>query len=123
MNTTLRTITHAEYLAEAIDRFGEDKANWAYVCPSCGIVTTGQEHLDALAANPRLTKPGGVPVDLRHVLGQECIGRSLGALADMDRPYEGRGCDRVAYGLIHAPLAVEIAGDVIYSFEFAEVPA
>jgi hypothetical protein len=101
-------MTHAEFLAEAKERFGEDALSIAFACPICGDVATIREF----------------PPDLRGRAGQECIGRSLGALSahGTGSKWEGRGCTYAAYGLIPAPWAVTMAGGItIHSFPFADV--
>jgi predicted RNA-binding Zn-ribbon protein involved in translation (DUF1610 family) len=102
-----RTLTHAEFLAEATERFGEDALNFAFQCPSCGDVASIRDF----------------PSDRRGRAGQECIGRSLGAL-EASESYEGRGCGWAAYGLISGPWTVDMGeGVTIPSFPFAEVAA
>lgn len=101
-----RTLTLAEFRAEAAARFGPDPLGWAFECPRCGDVATGADFRGALAAAvvPR-QHPDGTPVVFTDVFGQECVGRAagfLGALAsDPDR-----GCNWAAYGLIPGPWAV-----------------
>jgi len=98
-----RELTHAEFLAEAKERFGEDPRNIAFTCPACGDSAAIREF----------------PPESRHRAGQECIGRILGALGDVG--YAGRGCDWAAYGLIPAPWAIAMAdGRTIHSFPFAD---
>ncbi|NUP12911.1 MAG: hypothetical protein HOW73_43280 [Polyangiaceae bacterium] len=38
--TTQRTISHAEWLAEADRRFGKDQHKWRFVCPACGHIAS-----------------------------------------------------------------------------------
>jgi hypothetical protein len=102
-----RELTYAEFLAEAKERFGEDALNIAFQCPSCGDVATIREF----------------PPGARHRAGQECIGRTFGALSDTGYTGRGRGCDWAAYGLILAPWAITMAdGSRIYLFPFADAP-
>jgi hypothetical protein len=35
-----RTLSHKEWIEEAVRRFGDDPRNWRFVCPSCGHVAT-----------------------------------------------------------------------------------
>lgn len=113
------TITHAEFLATLRERFGPDPADWAFECPSCGDVATGDDFKAALAEHPRTRR--GEPVNAADILGQECIGRTLGALSREE--YHGRGCDWCAYGLIGGPLGVEMPdGRVVRSFTIAQAP-
>lgn len=86
--------THAEFLATARDRFGDDPAAWAFTCPNCGDIATGADFGDAA-----------------HIgLGQECIGRTV----------DGRGCDWTANGLFSGPCAVTFPdGGVTFTFRLA----
>ena len=90
--------TQAELVEEARARFGDDARKWSFRCPSCGDDATAQDFKDAGA------EPGRV--------GQECIGRSLGALSGPPtkdgRNRNGRGCDWTAYGLLHGPWTIVI---------------
>lgn len=126
-------MTHEAYLALLVNRFGQSPSRWAFVCPSCGDVATGAEMRAALTQHPR-TNRDGTPVTAADILGQECIGRTLGALTmpasawkDEVRAGRGRGCDWTAYGLIRGPLIVTIQGEdgprEVASFEPAEAPA
>jgi hypothetical protein len=56
--------------------------------------------------------------------GQECIGRSLGAL-DISKPrYDGRGCNWAAYGLLPGPWTIVMDdGHEVHSFPLADAPA
>lgn len=105
MSTTdPNTLTQDELLALLVDRFGDDPMGWAFVCPSCGDVATGQDFRDALANSPR-TYRDGREVKASDLLGQECVGRTLGALSKTP-PIDLRGCDWAAYGLFGGPLAI-----------------
>jgi hypothetical protein len=42
-----RTVSHAEWEAEAIRRFGADPLNWRFVCPSCGHVASVKDWKDS----------------------------------------------------------------------------
>lgn len=114
---TYRKLTQAELVAEARERFGDDPMNWAFQCPSCSDVATGQDFSDALAKHPVMRD--GKPVIASDRLGQECIGRILGAL-DKRRTYNGRGCNWVAYGLFSGPWEIELPnGRVVSGFPLA----
>lgn len=120
----METVTHAEFLATLIDRFGQDPMDWAFICPSCKDVATGADFKAALEAHPRESR--GKPVVAEHVIGQECIGRSLGALNAADGAWGGRGCNWTAYGLFAGPLYVMVSTSErpVPSFHIAEsVPA
>ncbi len=101
-----RTLTQTELLAEAKERFGDDVLNIAFQCPVCGDVA----------------KIGDFKHEDRGRAGQECIGRSLGAL--LVRPpakWEGRGCDWAAYGLFSGPWTVVFPdGHEVSSFPLAD---
>jgi hypothetical protein len=43
-------MTHQEWHAEGVRRFGPDMKTWRFVCPSCGHVATVQDWLDAGAS-------------------------------------------------------------------------
>lgn len=98
-----RTLTHTEFLAEAKERFGGDTLDIAFQCPACGDVASLRDF----------------PADRRERAGQECIGRTLGALDTIG--YDGRGCCWTAYGLIGGPWTVTMTdGRAVSSFPFAE---
>lgn len=115
--TTKNEFTQAELLAEATRRFGDDRKRIAFVCPSCKDVASIQDFIDA-GADPALA-------------GQECIGRSLGALsptAKRNKYGQGvgsRGCDWCAYGLFRGPWAIVMPSEgdkperLAYSFALA----
>ncbi len=62
--TDRRKLTQAELCAEAAERFGPDPLAWAFQCPRCGDIAVADDF----------------PQDERGRLGQECVGRSRGAL-------------------------------------------
>lgn len=118
-----RKLTQAELFAELTERFGPDPMGWAFKCPACGDVATGGDFKAALAEHPR-THRGGEPVWATDIFGQECVGRTLGAL-DKDGPkYTGRGCNFAAYGFIPGPWAVELPdGGQMHVFPIGPAPA
>jgi hypothetical protein len=120
-------LMHATWMSLLRDRFGPDPRDWAFVCPGCGDVATGKDLEEALARNPRQhsERGGGErPVTFGDLLGQECIGRTLGALDGTNDPYEGRGCTWAAYGLIPGPIGVHMPnGAEIRVFKAAPVEA
>lgn len=100
-------LTRSELKALARERFGDDPLGWAFVCPHCGDVATARDFEDSPSENP-------------HLVGQECIGRSLGAL-DAGERYEGRGCNWAAYGLIPGPWEVVLPnGESMRTFALAD---
>lgn len=120
------TVTHEEFLTTLRERFGESPANWAFVCPQCGDVATGADIRTALADHPRERRKGEL-VTASDILGQECIGRTLGALTMPAEAWEaevragrGRGCDWCAYGLFRGPLIVTMPdGNEMAAFRIA----
>lgn len=93
-----REWTQAELVAEARARFGEDGLKWSFRCPHCGDDATAQDFKDA-GADP-------------NRVGQECIGRSLGALkgpaTKTGKGQAERGCDWTAYGLFGGPWTIVV---------------
>lgn len=109
-----RHLTQDELQDECIKRFGPDPAKWAFRCPSCDDV--------AVAADFSPFTKSGFGSEL---LGQECIGRHLGALSyktqEEWKASGGRGCDWAAYGLFHGPWFVKLPnGKEIPSFPLAD---
>lgn len=108
-----RKLTQAELNDEAKRRFGDDPLTYAFRCPHCNDVATVKDFVDAGAGERA---------------GQECIGRSLGALDAILQKYKGRGCDWVAYGLFRGPweIVLPAEGDKpersAWSFPPAEPP-
>jgi hypothetical protein len=117
--TDYRKLTQAELLAEARTRFGDDPLKWAFICPSCGDIANGTDFSQALAERPR-TNRAGETVIASDVVGQECIGRTLGALEKSDDEYTGRGCTWTAYGLFSGPWDIALPnGRVAHGFALA----
>jgi len=100
-------LTQADLYAMLVERFGADPWGWAFQCPACDDVATVRALQDALDAAPRTNREGAAVV-ATHIIGQECIGRSLGALENP--PTNERGCDWVAFGLIPGPWEVLLPG-------------
>lgn len=121
MSTTTehRKLTQAELVAETTERFGADPIKWAFVCPTCGDVATGEDFRQVLADSPRKHR-SGADVIASDVVGQECIGRSLGALEGPKEQWKGRGCDWVAYGLFGGPWTIALPdGRSMHAFPLA----
>ena len=113
VSTDQKTMTREEMLAEARNRFGEDPADIAFVCPRCGDVASVRE-FQKLGAGSRA--------------GSECIGRLLGALQGPRTPGRDgvvrgvslRGCNWTAYGLFPGPWTIYVKPDVpVRSFALA----
>lgn len=111
-------LTQEELVAMATKRFSADPLRWAFVCPQCKDVATAAD-FKAAGADP-------------NRIGQECIGRSLGALSggptgDGGRTRASRGCDWCAYGLFGGPWFVTISDEKgtrhVGSFALAEASA
>lgn len=116
--TDSRQLTQAELVSEATERFGADPIKWAFRCPSCGDTANGEDFRQALADNPRKHR-AGADVIASDIVGQECIGRTLGALAKR-QTYTGRGCDWVAYGLFGGPWTIALPdGRSMHAFPLA----
>lgn len=66
-------MTYDEWMAEGERRFGPDKDNWRFVCPSCSHVATPAEWKAAGAS------PGEIAFSCigRHTNGHEAFGSSL----------------------------------------------
>lgn len=117
--TEAETISQQELLDRLTERFGPDPTDWAFVCPHCGDVATGGDFRAALADHPRTNRDGS-PTTASGIMGQECIGRTLGALSGSADDWAGRGCDWCAYGLFGGPLGVVLPnGKVARSFHVA----
>lgn len=105
-----RAMAHADFVAEAKRRFGEDVRKWATVCPECGDVATLQDFYDAAG-------PGRADTAAAR-FGQECIGRLIAE--GLGRPSWVRGCHWTAYGLIPGPWSIELSdGRTIPTFPLA----
>lgn len=100
--------TQEEFEAELLRVFGEDRATWAFVCPSCGDQASVQDFLDAA------DKLGLDRNETAGRAGQECIGRTVG---------DERGCNWAAYGLFRGPEFVVLPdGREIASFPIGVAP-
>lgn len=117
--TTARTLTQQELIAEATTRFGKNPLQWAFICPSCGDIANGTEFITALENHPRKHRTGA-DVIASDIVGQECIGRTLGALGAGDT-YTGRGCNWAAYGLFSGPWTITLPnGRAMHAFALAD---
>lgn len=61
----ITTMTLAEWEEEGELRFGQDRSNWKFVCPSCGNIASAREWRAAKAAD--------------SAIGTVCIGRFTGS--------------------------------------------
>ncbi|ANZ35308.1 hypothetical protein BBK82_03635 [Lentzea guizhouensis] len=92
-------LTQQELCDEARRRFGDDTKQWAFICPKCSDIACAADFI-AIGADP-------------YLVGQECIGRSCGALAKAatgtdGRQHAKRGCDWAAYGLFAGPWFITV---------------
>ena len=100
------TINHAEWRAKAIDLFGRNPLDWAFVCPSCGHVATVRDWKEAGASSDHT--------------GFSCIGRWLDAPDKNTFSKNGGPCQYAGGGLIGLnPVTVETESGHIRVFEFA----
>lgn len=117
---TQQTYTQQELLDELTRRFGPNPMDWSFTCPSCGDAATAGDFKAALAEHPRRNRDGS-ETTASDIIGQECIGRTLGALTKSTEPYRGRGCDWCAYGLFPGPVEVILPnGRSMRSFPITE---
>lgn len=91
------TLTQAELVAMARQRFGSDPMAWAFVCPNCGDVAVAGDF------------PEG-----SEQLGQYCVGNWLRS--------DARGCDWKAFGLFRGPWEI-VMPDGHSAWSFALAPA
>ena len=80
--------TFEKWQAEGNRRFGDDIANWRFICPACGRVNRGQEFKEA----------GASPDDMYKT----CIGRHNGKGVDGMNKHKTppeHGCNWAAFGL------------------------
>jgi hypothetical protein len=100
----MKTLTHQEWLDEALNLFGKDSRgkDWVFECVRCKTKQTGQDFLDL-----------GYDQDkIERVLGFSCIGRFT----------DKKGCDWTLGGLIpiHQVEVVMPNGHKRPIFEFAK---
>lgn len=103
-------MTHSEWLAEGTRRFGEDKMQWRFVCPSCGYVARVQDWRSAGATEGQVA--------------YSCIGRALGSAKELGDT-TGGPCNYAGGGLFRLnPVRVTFpGGEVMDVFAFAGVAA
>lgn len=106
----MRTITKAEWLAEAAALFGDDAMGWRFVCPSCGNSMCVKDWRDA-----------GAP---EGAIALSCVGRYLpGTTATLGQ--KGKGfCNYSGGGLFRLnPVKVMDGEEEHQVFEFESRPA
>ncbi|MFC3833439.1 VVA0879 family protein [Deinococcus rufus] len=96
-----RVITEAEWHAEGERRFGPRQRYWAFQCPLCRGVQTGED-FSALGCSPSAAS---------DAVDTACIGGYV----------EGRGCEATVHGLhpVHRLVVVFPDGHHEPRFEFA----
>lgn len=108
---TTRTITHEEWKAEGVRRFGADQRKWAFVCPSCGHVATVADWIEAGADEGEVA--------------YSCVGRRRGVGGEKAFKKSGGPCNYAGGGLFKLnPVQVTFGDGVRETFEFAgDLPA
>lgn len=95
-------VKYEQWAGKAVELFGENKQDWKFQCPSCGLALSIN---DARERFPELKGKGWSPES-------ECIGR-----------YTDRvDCNWCAYGLFSGPLFVECEGKEVAAFDFEGAP-
>lgn len=100
------TMTHEEWKAEAVRRFGPDMSTWRFVCPVCG-------HTYSVAE--------GDAANMQGAIGFSCIGRYVGAKRDALGGNGAGPCNYAGGGLFKLnPVTVVMPdGDEITAMAFA----
>ncbi len=101
-------MTHAEWHAEGVRRFGDDEMKWRFVCPSCGYV-----------ASPEDWKSVGAP---ESEVAFSCLGRHVSTPRQAFGELGQGPCDYAGGGLFRInPVEVQFEGDKVERFfAFAE---
>ena len=113
----IATLTHEEWEAAGIERYGKERLDWKVICPLC-------EHVQSVEDFRQYKDKGATP----NSPFTQCIGRfSLDSKpAFGDKPIKGNGpCDYAAYGLLRlAPLRVVFDDHegATHCFDFADRP-
>ena len=100
-------IKHADWVAAAKERYSEDFRNWAFCCPSCGVVTKAAEWIDAGAEG---------------MIAFSCIGRTK---KDPNNAFQKgqQPCNYAGGGLFRLnPVKVDQDGKIHEVFDFADRP-
>ena len=105
-----RAIAHADWIAEAKAKFGDDPMAWRFVCPSCGHAASVKDWKDAGASEGEVAF--------------SCVGRNLKDNGAADKAFkrDGGPCNYAGGGLFRLnPVHVKFDdGPVRQTFEFAE---
>lgn len=94
-------MTFQEWHDKGVKLFGEDKAKWAFVCPSCGHVATVQDYRDA-----------GAPTG---AVAYSCVGRWKGPRSNAFHGSGSGPCNYAGGGLIRLN-PVEVDGEFYFDF-------
>lgn len=107
LNADKTVYTMEEWIAEAERRFGADRLDWKFVCPSCGHIASAREYLDAGA-------PAGA-------IAFSCIGRWIkGTDAKKTFMHGGGPCVYAGGGLFGLnPVTIEGGEESNQMFDFA----
>lgn len=103
-----RVVTYDQWCTEGELRFGPQRAEWQFICPSCGKIAKAQDWLDAGA-------PAGQ-------IAFSCIGRSCPDTGEaFPKEKHGRGCNYAGGGLFPInPVGVVFEeGGTVHFFDFA----
>lgn len=105
-NGMLPVLTLDEWLSEGQKRFGKEKLNWKFICPSCGHIASGSDWINAGAS--------------QNAIAFSCVGRATGAKETIMTKNKGP-CNYTGGGLFKLnpqPIKFE-DGTVCNFFEFA----
>lgn len=110
----MKTIKYADWLADGERRFGADRLQWRFACPSCG-------HIASVADWRTAGAPEGA-------VAFSCVGRYLAdrqGAADAAFKNKGGPCNYTTGGLFNiSPISIELeGGDISGAFAFAEAVA
>lgn len=108
----MRSITYADWLAEARAKFGDDSMQWRFQCPSCGHVASVADWRAAGATEGEVAF--------------SCVGRRTGAPDERTFAYRGGPCQYAGGGFFRLnPVTVTNtpSGQDTTVFEFAPATA
>src|SRR4051794_1838358 len=107
---TAKRFTVEEWLAEGERRFGTDRMNWRFVCPSCG-------HVQAVEGFVRFKSEGAAASSAYF----NCIGRYGGPAREAFGEKDGGPCNYTSGGLFKiSPVEVVADGTIVRVFDFAD---
>lgn len=106
----MKSLTREQYFAEAEKRYGKNKREWKFKCPSCGHVAAVQDWLD---------HEGG-----DTMVAFSCVGRLMGSAQELGSK-DGGPCNYVGDGLFRLnpiPVQDDESDEVSWFFDFADDP-